>query len=346
MKKILLIEDNLEVRENTAEILELAGHNVLTAEDGKEGVRLAKNELPDLVICDIMMPGLDGYGVLHILSRNASTSLIPFIFLTAKADKSDLRKGMNLGADDYITKPFEETELLDAIESRLKKNDFFKTSSSVDMIEGMVHRLTEIDGVKNLSTKERLKHYKKKDTIIHEGDSASVVYHVRKGRLKGFKINDEGKEYITNIYSIEDFFGYEAMIQDASNNETIVALEDCELYQIPKEDFAQLIFNNRDVSAAVIRLISGQVMSKEQQLLDLAYNTVRKRVADALYLLDEKYIDEEYIPASRTDLASIVGTATESVIRNLSEFKESKIIEVKGNKIKILDRKKLAAIKY
>ena len=81
-------------------------------------------------------------------------------------------------------------------------------------------------------------------------------------------------------------------------------------------------------------------------MLDLVYNTVRKRVADARYLLDEKYIDEEYIPGPRTDLATVVGTATESVIRNLSEFKESKIIEVKGNKIKILDHKKLAAIKY
>jgi CRP-like cAMP-binding protein len=118
------------------------------------------------------------------------------------------------------------------------------------------------------------------------------------------------------------------------------------LYQIPKEDFAQLIFNNREVSAAFIRLVSGQVVDKEQKLLDLAYNTVRKRVADALYLLNEKYINEEYIPASRTDLASIVGTATESVIRNLSEFKESKIIEVKGNKIKILDKDKLASIQY
>jgi len=179
MKKILLIEDNIEVRENTAEILELAGYEMLTAEDGKEGVRVAKSQLPDLVICDIMMPGLDGYGVLHILSRNAAISLIPFVFLTAKADKPDIRKVMNLGADDYITKPFEETELLDAIESRIKKNDFFKVSSSVYMIEGMVSTLDEIDGVQKLSTKERLKHYKKKDTIIHECDTASVVYQVR-----------------------------------------------------------------------------------------------------------------------------------------------------------------------
>jgi len=126
MKKILLIEDNLEVRENTAEILELADFEVLTARNGKEGVELAAGEFPDLIICDIMMPELDGYGVLHILSKKQSTMNIPFIFLTAKAEKSDVRKGMNLGADDYVTKPFDDTELLDAVEARLHKSEMMK----------------------------------------------------------------------------------------------------------------------------------------------------------------------------------------------------------------------------
>jgi CheY-like chemotaxis protein len=112
MKKILLIEDNLEMRENTAEILELAGYAVFTAPDGKEGVKTALKELPDLIVCDIMMPELDGYGVLHMLSKNEAAAAIPFIFLTAKAEKEDYRKGMSLGADDYLTKPFDDTELL------------------------------------------------------------------------------------------------------------------------------------------------------------------------------------------------------------------------------------------
>ncbi|MEM9986339.1 MAG: response regulator, partial [Bacteroidota bacterium] len=122
MKRILLIEDNPGMRENTAEILELADYEVLTAQHGKEGVALAKEHLPDLIICDIMMPELDGYGVLRMLGANKDTSSIPFIFLTAKAEKSDFRRGMNLGADDYITKPFDDVELLDAIEMRLKKH--------------------------------------------------------------------------------------------------------------------------------------------------------------------------------------------------------------------------------
>src|SRR6218665_2310766 len=98
MKKILLIEDNLEVRENTSEIIALANYHVLTAENGKRGVELAQQEKPDLIVCDIMMPELDGYGVLHILSKKPETASIPFIFLTAKTEKADMRKGMNLGA--------------------------------------------------------------------------------------------------------------------------------------------------------------------------------------------------------------------------------------------------------
>jgi len=98
MKKILVIEDNLEVRENVCEILELANYDVVPAHNGKVGVEKAVSELPDLIVCDVMMPELDGFGVLKILSKNRTTYDIPFIFLTAKAEKDDFRKGMGLGA--------------------------------------------------------------------------------------------------------------------------------------------------------------------------------------------------------------------------------------------------------
>src|SRR5678810_316693 len=121
MKSILVIEDNKDLRENTAEILDLAGYKTFTAENGKKGVDVALKEKPSVIVCDIMMPELDGYGVLHLLRKNETTQAIPFIFLTAKTERSDLRKGMEMGADDYITKPFEDIELLNAIEIRLKK---------------------------------------------------------------------------------------------------------------------------------------------------------------------------------------------------------------------------------
>ncbi len=126
MKKILVIEDNPEVRENLEEILELSNYEVATAENGKIGVEQAISDKPDLILCDVMMPELDGFGVLHILSKKPATSDIPFIFLTAKAEKTDFRRGMNLGADDYITKPFDEEELLCRIKVSLRRQEMAK----------------------------------------------------------------------------------------------------------------------------------------------------------------------------------------------------------------------------
>jgi len=107
---ILIIEDNQDIRENTAELLELSGYHTITAENGKKGVEAAMREHPSLIVCDIMMPELDGYGVLHLLRKNAQTEKTPFIFLTAKSDRVDFRRGMEMGADDYVTKPFEDIE--------------------------------------------------------------------------------------------------------------------------------------------------------------------------------------------------------------------------------------------
>src|SRR5689334_18682666 len=120
-KTVLIIDDHDDIRDNTAEILELAGYKTFTAENGKKGVDVAVREKPAVIVCDIMMPELDGYGVLHLLRKNPDTQNIPFIFLTAKTERSDFRKGMEMGADDYITKPFDDIELLNAIEIRLKK---------------------------------------------------------------------------------------------------------------------------------------------------------------------------------------------------------------------------------
>jgi len=153
MKKILVIEDNLDVRENLAEILTLSGYAASTAENGKIGAAKAQAELPDLILCDIMMPELDGYGVLHILSRQAKTADIPFIFLTAKAEKEDFRRGMSLGADDYVTKPFDDVTLLQTIESRLKKSERLRLASaqSGGSLERFIDEARALEAIKHLS---------------------------------------------------------------------------------------------------------------------------------------------------------------------------------------------------
>jgi len=121
MTKILVIEDSKDLRDDVVEMLSLEGYEAFGADNGQLGVELAKQESPDLIVCDIMMPEMDGYGVLEILRDNPNTANIPFVFLTAKTDRVDMRQGMVLGADDYLTKPFMVNELLDSIRSQLKK---------------------------------------------------------------------------------------------------------------------------------------------------------------------------------------------------------------------------------
>jgi len=126
MKKILVIEDEVEVLNNIEEILEIAEYKVITANNGRKGLELAKIEAPNLIICDIMMPELDGYGVLTALRDDKATATIPLIFLTAKTERFDQRMGMELGADDYLTKPFLSDELLGAISARFARQELLE----------------------------------------------------------------------------------------------------------------------------------------------------------------------------------------------------------------------------
>lgn len=351
MKKILLIEDNKDVRENTAEILTLAKYDVITAVNGKEGVELAQKEKPDLIICDIMMPVLDGHGTLHMLSKNEETASIPFIFLTAKAERSDFRKGMEMGADDYLTKPFDDVELMNAIESRLKKNEILKKefSKNIQGINDFINEAKGIESLKKLSEEREVRIYKKKDDIYKEGNYPKGVYFVSKGKVKIYQTSESGKELITELHKEGDFFGYVSLLQDEKYTSSASALEDSEIYMLPKEDFFALIYKNAEVSRRFIEILSNNLRENEKQLVKLAYNSVRKRVAEALVTLSDKYKKEGEqtfsMNVSREDLANIVGTATETVIRTLSDFKDDKFIEVAGGKITILNYDRLVNMK-
>ncbi len=341
MKKILLIEDNQLIRENTSEILELAGFEVSAAENGKRGVEMALEIKPDLIICDIMMPVLDGYGVLHLLRKNLSMQNIPFIFLSAKTERSDMRKGMDLGADDYLTKPFEGTELLNAVEIRLKKADSLKREFSADM-KGVNELLRTSSGKEDLQTlisDRNINKYKKKQIIFSEGNRPSKLFFVQKGKVKTFKTNEDGKTLVVGLYNEGDFIGYIALLEEGNYKETAEAMEDTELGIIPKEDFDHLMNNNPAVARKFISMLAKNVSEMENQLLKIAYNSLRKKVADTLVTLRNKFHDS--IDLSRDNLASIAGTATESMIRTLAEFKHEKLIDIKSGSIIIRDEKKL-----
>jgi len=352
MKTILLIEDNLDVRENTAEILELADYKVFTAENGKVGVELAKKHLPDLIICDIMMPELDGYGVIHVLSKHPETATIPFIFLTAKTEKSEIRKGMNLGADDYLTKPFDDLELLDAVEIRLRKSELIRKSSStsidnLDQISKAARGLKELEDL--VSDQHKITKFKKKQILYSEGNSAHSLYFVVKGKVKTFKTNKDAREYITGLHKDGDFVGYFSLLENSYYSDSATVLEDSEICIIPKQEFFALLYSNLDIAGQFIKMLSNDIKESEERLLKLAYNSVRKRVAESLMMLLDNYKKENttsfVMAVSREDLASLTGASKETVIRTLSDFKDEGLVQLDGSRITILQEAKLRSLK-
>jgi CheY-like chemotaxis protein len=352
MKSILVIDDNTEIRENTVEILNLAGYNSYAAENGKKGVETAIEQQPDLIVCDIMMPELDGYGVLHLLKKNPGTEHIPFIFLTAKAERGDFRKGMEMGADDYISKPFDDIELLKAIEIRLKKVDILRAQYPVGE-KGANELMKDLKGSGILPLNPD--HYdsevlQKKMILFNEGKRPKSLYQVKSGKIKTFKVHDDGKEYITNLYSTGDYIGHVALLEDVNYDDTAEVLEEAEVIIIPKDDFLKAVYNDMNITSKFIKLISRDIKEKEERLLNLAYDSLRKRVAKALVDIHQKFNKENQhqakIVISREDIAQYVGTATESLIRTLSDFKSEKLIEIKDGKIIIMQLDKLGNLLY
>ncbi len=345
MKKILLIEDNDDIRNNTAEILELSNYKVIVAENGKVGVEKAIEHTPDLIICDIMMPVLDGYGVLHAVQKNDGIKNTPFIFLTAKTERNDFRRGMELGADDYITKPFDGTELLNAVAGRLKRFDLLREDMSSG-IEGFNHLmdLSFNNTLDSITENRNTNIYKKKQVIYSEGNHPNRLYYVLKGKVKIFKTHEDGKQLVTDLYSEGEFVGYIPLLEGTVYKETAEALELTELAIIPKEDFEELLNKNPEVAKRFIQLLANNIALKEEHLLGLAYNSLRKKVAEALITIQKKYKkeNEEFtIDISRENLASIAGTATESLIRTLSDFRNEKLIDITQGKISIINEHKL-----
>ncbi|TXD48628.1 response regulator [Polaribacter sp. IC073] len=352
MRKILLIEDNQDVRENTAEILELANYNVYTAENGKKGVAMAKLTKPDIIICDIMMPELNGYDVLLQLNKDKTTASTPFIFLTAKTEKIDVRKGMNLGADDYLTKPFEEYELLNAVAARLKKHTILKKEFSND-IKGINQFFNEVsihEGIGSLSKDRSVLEFHKKDVIFMEGDAAHTLYFLQKGAVKTYKTTESGKCLVTGIFGPGQFIGQLSLLTNKGTYiDTATVLEEAEILEIPKTDFTSLLFGDKLISSKFIRMISNDLIDLQEQLVNMAFATVKQRLAKVLLNLSKNEIlnnsKNKGINISREDLASLTGTATETTIRMLTDFKEERLITIGAHReISIEDKKKLEDI--
>lgn len=342
MKKVLLIEDDTALRENTAELLELSNYEVTTAPNGKIGIEKAKADNPDIIVCDIMMPEIDGYGVLEALSHNTSTNQIPFIFLSAKTEHKEIRKGMDMGADDYLTKPFEEEELLSAIESRLAKAAII----SKIITEQSVQPETSEDTLRNLhelknffDDQGEISNYKKGEVIYKEGEHSNKVYLILKGVVKTHKMDESGKELITALYKPDEFLGFTSFIDNIPYQESATAVEETELAGVSKTDLKEILEKSKNISLELMELLTDNLADIKEQLLQMAYSSVRKKTAQTILqfaeVLNKK--PEDHIKISRSDLASVAGIATESLIRTLSSFKKDGLIEIEGRNIKILD---------
>lgn len=337
MKKILIIEDNREVRENLAEILELDGYKTLEAENGKSGVNMALEHMPDLILCDVMMPEFDGYGVLKILNRNQSLQHIPFMFLTAKSEKQDFRKGMGLGADDYITKPFDDVELLQSIEMRLKKSEEMR--NLVRDTRGrkfFVDSDSAIAELLSIAEDHGERKYRAKDKIYEVGQYPQWLFYLVSGQMKSCLYNEFGKELITHIYGPTEFFGFLAPLRQGQYHETVLAMEDSVLKMIPIQKFEEMLRGNLDLMATFLRITADHATYSEHQNLDYAYSSVRKKVANALISLREKSEDNS-IHVLRDDLAGLAGTAKETVIRTISDFKKEGIVSLSDHSVILED---------
>lgn len=345
MYSVLIIEADSEKRERIVTILELASYQVWVACDGKEGYEKAMELHPDLILSDVNLPTLDGFGILKLLMTRPEMISIPLIFLTGNVEREDIRRGMELGAADYITEPYTESELLNAVEAQIEKVERLKNHTSL---------LANVNRTQFNNRKEKLdtlfKHkivnkYKKNQYIFTEGNHPLYLFYVLSGKIKAFKTNEDGKDLTVGLYNAGDFMGYTALLEDDKYSVTTMAIEASEIALIPREEFFELVSNHSSIAILFIRLLAKNNNHKAAQMVQLAYDSLRKRVASTLLFLKDKFDkqdkDKFILDINRTELANLSGTTKESLIRTLSDFHTEKIISIDHGKIEILDESKL-----
>lgn len=222
-------------------------------------------------------------------------------------------------------------------------------SNNVAGIEEFSINSKSFEDLKKFSIEKEFRACKKKETIYSEGNYSKWVYFINKGKVKTFHSNDDGKEFITGLYKEGDFFGFISQYEQDRYADSAMTFEDSELYLLPTEYFFSLVYKNAEVARKFIKMLTDNLQEKEQQLIKLAYNSVRKRVAESIITLFNRYKKEDgstfTLNVSREDLSNISGTATESAIRALAEFKEEGLIEINCGAITILNLEKLSNLK-
>jgi DNA-binding response OmpR family regulator len=337
---ILIIEDNEGVRENLEKFLGLYGYTILAEPNGMAGVKTAIQHLPDLILCDVMMAEQDGYGVLNILSENDDTAGIPFIFTTSKIETEDICRGMNLGADDYITKPFHKDELLQVISTRLKKIGLSNGVTPVASA-GQVHLSDPEGGLKRLEEAFEKKGHQhtlsEGGYIFREGENPHFIYRVEAGHVHLSRAHEHGHDYIIAELGAGEIFGVPSALERTPLHYSgIVGLGGTVLQSLAINELVKLLNTDRTVIEALMRLMAGRVVIRGDRLVNQAYDSVRRRTALVLCDLHEKY-EGEAIELSREELAQMVGSTKESIIRSLSDFKQDGLLRSEGKRLILQD---------
>lgn len=343
-RKILVIDGNQQTRKNTTSLLKLGGYEVLEASEGKSGLESALQEIPDLILCDLIMPGLDGSGVLHVLGKNPETASIPFVLQGSKASLDEFREGMNLGADDFLVKPFESTDLLKVVEVRLNRRDLFRglLEPDADTIEQYFKQERNLRELDRLTENRIHRIMRKKELIYMDGQSPSDIYFIRRGMVKTYKINKDGKELITGFHKAGSVIGHLSILQNSPYTENAEVVAEAEIGFISRQDFLVTLYSNHEVSSRFIQLLAQQLFEAENRLLGIAYDSVRQKVAQALLQVSRNYNDgNKPIRIARRDLSGLIGTATESLNRTLADFKDESLISIQPEGISILNLEKL-----
>ena len=339
MTQLLLVEDNKSRRKNILTTLEMAQYKIDTATSIQGCIKKALTSKPQLIICNADLHNKNGHTIESFIDKYPLLRNTPLLFFSDGPGKRTESVRLNDAVIRFVDHPFTSTSLLKAVEEVL-------TARAVNMpgkenIEPITAKMTLAEFANN----REIQHVKKKHAIYMEGNHPLRLFYIQRGKVKTIKTNNEGKELTIGLYNEGEFLGYPALLEGTNYKDTAVAMEDCELSIIPKEEFGELMQTNRQAAGEFTRLLARDFSEKEEQLVGIAYNSLRKRVADALMTLQQKFFKASKTPfsmhISREDLANLAGTATESLIRTLSDFKNEKLIEIKKGNIIIRDAGRL-----
>lgn len=345
-KTILLIDDIEQYREATARVLNMAGYKVLLAEDGQQGIDIAETKASDLILCCINKTEFDAYSILYLIGKKNELATIPFIFIDRQGKSLDIRKAFSLGVDDCLQAPFSNIDLLNSIECQLKKRELrkayftqsYKNSYSFSYGDGK-HE------IKKTIESRKTKRVKAKFPIYSEGDPVSGIYLLVEGRVKSVKLNEDGRELVTAIYGPDEYFAVHDLLMNECYTETVEAIDDSTVCLLPRDTIIDLINRYPDLAKDFMKILSAEIIQKKEQLLQLAYHSVRKRMAETLLSLGRKSknsnLSKMLVDIPREDLAGIAGIAIETACRTITDFQNEGILKKEGLKIHLVNVPKL-----